>query len=115
MSAAVDGPQPGPTRPLAGVRIVEAASFVAGPSAGMALAQLGADVLRIDPPGGGSDVLRWPLSGNGRSLFWASLNKGKRSVEIDHRRPEGRELLLRLATAPGPGAGIFVGSAVVVW
>ena len=79
--------------PLEGVRVVEAASFVAAPSAGMALSQLGADVIRVDPPGGGSDAGRWPLSRTGASLFWANLNKGKRSVTIDHRTPEGRELL----------------------
>ncbi len=46
-------------RPLDGLRVVECATFVAGPSSGMTLAQLGADVIRIDPPGGGSDVGRW--------------------------------------------------------
>ncbi|MEU1784848.1 CoA transferase [Streptomyces sparsogenes] len=99
-------------RPLSGLRIVEGASFVAAPSAGMALAQLGADVIRVDPPGGGSDFHRWPLSSAGDSLFWASLDKGKRSVTIDHRRAEGRELLIALATEPGRGAGIFLDNMV---
>ena len=98
--------------PLAGVRVVEAASFVAGPFAGMTLSQLGAEVIRVDPPGGGSDAGRWPLSGTGASLFWANLNRGKRSVTIDHRQPAGMELLLALATAPGPGAGVFVDNMV---
>jgi 2-methylfumaryl-CoA isomerase len=98
--------------PLAGVVVVEAASFVAGPSAGMALAQLGADVVRVDPPGGGSDAGRWPLAPSGASLFWANLNKGKRSVTIDHRAAEGRELLLALATGAGDGRGIFVDNLV---
>lgn len=99
-------------QPLSGLRIVEGASFVAAPSAGLALAQLGADVIRVDPPGGGSDFLRWPLSCTGESLFWAGLNKGKRSVTIDHRSGRGRELLLALATAPGGGAGIFLDNMV---
>jgi 2-methylfumaryl-CoA isomerase len=98
--------------PLADVRVVEGASFVAVPSAGMALAQLGAEVIRVDPPGGGSDIARWPLSSSGESLFWANLNKGKRSVTIDHRTEQGRELLLALATAPGPRSGIFVDNMV---
>ena len=55
----------------------------------MALGQLGAEVIRVDPPGGGSDAGRWPLSHGGASLFWANLNKGKRSVTIDHRSAEG--------------------------
>lgn len=98
--------------PLAGLRIVEASSFVAAPSAGMALVQFGAEVIRVDPPRGGSDLNRWPLTADGQSLFWASLNKGKKSVTIDHRTPEGMELLVGLATAPGPGAGIFLDNMV---
>ena len=98
--------------PLAGRCVVEASSFVAAPSAGMALAQLGADVIRVDPPGGGSDFGRWPVTSSGRSLFWANLNKGKRSVTIDHRTPEGAELLVALATAPGPGHGVFLDNLV---
>ncbi|WP_326686167.1 CoA transferase [Streptomyces sp. NBC_01795] len=99
-------------QPLCGLRLVEGASFVAAPSAGMALAQLGADVIRVDPPGGGSDFRRWPLSAGGDSLFWTGLNKGKRSVTIDHRSAQGRELLIALASAPGRGSGIFLDNMV---
>lgn len=99
--------------PLAGVRVIEFASFVAGPSAGMSLAQLGADVIRVDPIGGNADVKRWPLSNRtGASLYWAALNRGKRSVTVDVRSEAGRDLLLALATAPGPDAGIVVDNAV---
>lgn len=94
--------------PLAGLRIVECATFVAGPSGGMALAQLGADVVRVDLPQGGGDRGRWPVDAHGNSLYWPSLNKGKRSLALDFRRPEGRELLLALATAPGPDAGVYL-------
>ncbi len=96
-------------QPLAGLRILECASFVAGPSGCMALGQLGADVIRVDPPGGAADYRRWPLSRRtGESLYWTALNKGKRSVAVDARTPEGRELVIALATAPGPDAGIVV-------
>lgn len=98
--------------PLSGIRVVEAASFVAAPSAGMALCQLGADVIRVDPPGGGSDAGRWPLSQDGASLFWANLNKGKRSVTIDHRSDEGRELLIDLVVGSGRDGGVFVDNLV---
>ncbi|QXQ15694.1 CoA transferase [Skermania piniformis] len=102
-----------PTRPLAGLRILEFASFVAGPSGCMALGQLGADVIRVDPLGGAADYNRWPVSQrSGRSLYWTALNKGKRSVAVDIRSPEGRELVLGLATAPGPDAGIVVDNNV---
>jgi 2-methylfumaryl-CoA isomerase len=100
------------TLPLQGIRVVEAASFVAVPSAGMALGQLGAEVIRVDPPGGGSDAGRWPLSQTGASLFWANLNKGKRSVTIDHRKPEGRELLMELVVSSGEDGGIFLDNMV---
>lgn len=101
----------GAQTPLRGVKIVEAASFVAGPSGGMCLAQLGAEVIRVDPPGGGADHDRWPVDPEGHSYYWASLNKGKRSVAIDARTPAGRELLIALATAPGPDSGILLDNA----
>ncbi|HTR74261.1 MAG TPA: CoA transferase [Solirubrobacterales bacterium] len=93
---------------LSGMRVVEGSAFVAAPLGGMTLAQLGADVIRFDQIGGGLDHGRWPLADDGQSLFWAGLNKGKRSIEIDLRRAEGRELASALATAPGPDAGLFL-------
>ncbi|MGJ9422464.1 CoA transferase [Aeromicrobium sp. CF3.5] len=98
--------------PLDHLTVVECATFVAGPSCGLTLAQLGAEVIRVDLPGGGSDHLRWPLADSGASLYWANLNKGKRSVAIDYRTPEGHELLVELGTQPGDGAGIFVDNVV---
>lgn len=99
-------------RPLAGLQVVECASFVAGPTGGMTLAQLGADVIRIDPLGGGNDHGRWPVAPTGESYYWASLNKGKRSVAIDMRGAEGRELVLALATAPGADRGVLIDNVV---
>jgi len=93
---------------LAGLRVVEAASFIAAPSAGLHLAQLGAEVIRIDPIGGGPDYHRWPLTAAGASLYWEGLNKGKKSIAIDLGRPEGRTLVQRLAAADGENAGLFI-------
>lgn len=90
------------------LRVVEASSFVASPSAGLYLAQMGAEVIRVDQIGGGPDFNRWPKSDAGASLYWEGLNKGKKSVALDLGRPEGRELLAALATAPGENAGLFV-------
>jgi 2-methylfumaryl-CoA isomerase len=89
------------TLPLDGMRVVELSSFVATPLGGMTLAQLGADVIRVDQVGGGPDIDRWPLAPSGRSLYWAGLNKGKRSVTVDLRSPEGRELVAGLAAESG--------------
>jgi 2-methylfumaryl-CoA isomerase len=74
----------------------------------MTLAQLGADVIRFDPIGGGLDARRWPVTAEGQSLFWAGLNKGKRSIAVDMRSPQGRQLLTDLITAPGDDAGLFI-------
>ncbi|MHC0054680.1 CoA transferase [Actibacterium sp. D379-3] len=94
---------------LTGMRVVEGASFIAGPSAGMYLGQLGAEVIRFDHLGGGPDYGRWPRTGTtGHSLYWEGLNKGKKSVVLNLKSPEGRELALAIATAPGPEAGVFV-------
>jgi 2-methylfumaryl-CoA isomerase len=93
---------------LEGMRIVESSAFVAAPLAGMTLAQLGADVIRFDRIGGGLDHRRWPVTRDNRSLFWAGLNKGKRSIAVDTANPRGREIVTRLVTAPGPDAGIFL-------
>ncbi|HXL59812.1 MAG TPA: CoA transferase [Mycobacterium sp.] len=92
---------PNPTRPLAGVRIVEISSFVAVPLAGMTLAQLGAEVIRVDPIGGAADYHRWPVTDDGDSIYWAGLNKGKRSVATDMRSAEGRDLVQRLIASSG--------------
>ena len=93
---------------LDGLRIVEGSAFIAAPSGGMTLAQLGADVIRFDQIGGGIDYRRWPVTREGKSLYWHSLNKGKRSIAVDFRKPEGQELLAQLITAPGENAGLFV-------
>jgi 2-methylfumaryl-CoA isomerase len=93
---------------LAGMRVVEAAAFVAAPLGGMTLAQMGADVIRIDTLGGGLDYRRWPVTEDGTSLFWCGLNKCKRSVVLDLASPQGRELATALVSAPGGNAGLFL-------
>lgn len=100
------------TAPLTGLRVVESTSFVAGPLAGMTLAQMGAEVIRLDHVRGAADAGRWPLDRDGRSLFWAGLNKGVRSVAIDFSSPEGQELASALITAPGEGGGLFVDNTI---
>ena len=93
---------------LEGLRIVEGSAFVAAPLAGMTLAQMGADVIRFDRIRGGLDNGRWPVTDKGRSLFWAGLNKGKRSLAVDMATPQGQEVVTRLICAPGEQAGIFL-------
>jgi 2-methylfumaryl-CoA isomerase len=95
-------------RLLQDLRIVEISAFVAAPLGGMTMAQMGAEVIRIDPIGGGIDFGRWPVTGDGASLYWAGLNKAKRSLALALDTPEGRDIARAIITAPGPGAGIFL-------
>jgi 2-methylfumaryl-CoA isomerase len=90
------------------MRVVEGSAFVAAPLGGMTLAQLGADVIRFDPIGGGLDYDRWPITPEGRSLFWAGLNKGKRSIAVDIRSPRGQQIIQDLICAPSPDGGFFL-------
>ncbi|MGA7088632.1 MAG: CoA transferase [Candidatus Dormiibacterota bacterium] len=85
---------------LGGLRIIELSAFVAAPLGGATLAELGAEVVRVDPPGGGMDAKRWPLH-NGESLYWAGLNNGKKSVTIDTATPEGQRLVTELIAKAG--------------
>ena len=89
---------------LQGLQIVESSAFVAAPLGGMTLAQLGADVIRFDPIKGGIDTSRWPLNAAGKSLYWAGLNKSKRSIMLDIRQPAGQELARSIIAK----AGIFL-------
>ena len=92
---------------LKGLRIVEATSFVASPSAGLYLAQFGAEVIKVDHVRGGPDYDRWPKADNGASFYWEGLNKAKKSIAVDLRSAEGRELLMRLAGS-GENGGILL-------
>jgi 2-methylfumaryl-CoA isomerase len=95
-------------RLLEDLRIVEISAFVAAPLGGMTIAQMGADVIRIDPIGGGIDHARWPVTRDGASLYWAGLNKAKRSLALALDKPEGRDIARAVITAPTAGGGIML-------
>src|SRR5258705_12455979 len=90
------------------LRIVESSAFIAAPLAGLTLAQFGADVIRVDMIGGGIDYGRPPLMPSRRSLYWTGLNKGKRSLALHVRKPQGRELVRAPVTAPGGEGGVLL-------
>ncbi|MBT6673697.1 MAG: 2-methylfumaryl-CoA isomerase, partial [Proteobacteria bacterium] len=92
---------------LKGLRIIEGSAFIAAPMCGMTLAQLGADVIRFDHIGGGMDYHRWPVTKDNNSIYWAEMNKGKRSIAVDLKSDEGRELISELICSEGDDAGIF--------
>ncbi len=110
--------------PLAGVTVIENASYISGPFAGLLLAQLGADVVKVEAPGSGDPFRRWGGAASGvrvRPQF-AALNHGKRSVALDLRTPEGQAGYLDLAASadavvenfrPGTLDRLGVGEAAV--
>jgi 2-methylfumaryl-CoA isomerase len=100
---------------LGGLRVIESSAFIAAPLAGLTLAQYGADVIRVDMIGGGLDYPRLPRMPGGRSLYWTGLNKSKRSLAVDLRKPQGRELVQALATAPGPNGGVLLTNIATPW
>ncbi len=82
--------------PLAGVRVVELGQLIAGPFAGKTLADFGAEVIKIEPPGEGDPLRTWRLLHQGTSVWWQVQSRNKQSVVVDLRRPEGQEIARRL-------------------
>ncbi|WP_128891265.1 CoA transferase [Erythrobacter sp. HKB08] len=86
---------------LSDLSVIEVSSFVASPTIGLYCAQMGADVVRVDHKAGGLDYDRYMLTREGRSLSWENLNRAKKSVALDLRSAEGRELCVELARKTG--------------
>lgn len=91
-----DVPATGPRGPLAGVKVVEFAQVIAGPLAGTLMADLGADVVHVEPPGRGDSARYMGPAKNGAHLWWKVLGRNKRSVTLDMRVAQGRETAQRL-------------------
>jgi formyl-CoA transferase/succinyl-CoA--D-citramalate CoA-transferase len=90
--------------PLQGVRVLELGSFIAGPFVGQLLGDLGADVIKIEPPGVGDPMRTWGVCIDGRSLWWPAIARNKRSVAVDLRDARGQDLMRRLTA----GADVLV-------
>ena len=84
------------SRPLDGIRVVELGQLIAGPFAGSILAYFGAEVVKVEPPGGGDAIRGWRVLRNGTSYFWRMLGRNKKSVTLSLRTEEGRALAKRL-------------------
>src|SRR5688572_1121218 len=83
--------------PLTGVRVLELGSLIAGPFCAKTLADFGAEVVKIEPPGEGDPLRKWRRMRNGTSLWWQVQSRNKKSVTCNLRRPEGQEIVRRLA------------------
>jgi len=83
--------------PLSGIRVLELGSLIAGPFCAKTLADFGAEVIKIEPPGEGDPLRTWRRMRNGVSLWWHVQSRNKKSVTCDLRRPEGQEIVRRLA------------------
>jgi formyl-CoA transferase len=90
-------PGTAPPRPLAGLRVLELGQLIAGPFCAKLLAEFGADVVKIEPPGLGDPLRKWRHLKDGTSVWWHVQSRGKRSVALDLRHPEGQAVARRLA------------------
>jgi formyl-CoA transferase len=83
--------------PLSGIKVLELGTLIAGPFCGKTLADFGAEVIKVEPPGEGDPLRRWRKMRNGVSLWWHVQSRNKKSVTLDLRRPEGQDIVRRLA------------------
>lgn len=83
--------------PLAGLKVLELGQLIAGPFAGKMLADFGADVIKVEPPGSGDPLRKWRMLKNGTSVWWQVQSRNKRSIALDLRTTEGQGLCRRLA------------------
>jgi formyl-CoA transferase len=85
-----------PILPLRGVRVLELGNYIAAPTAGRLLADFGAEVIKVERPGTGDELRNWRLHAGSTSLLYRTVNRGKKSVTLDLRTPEGRDVVLDL-------------------
>ena len=95
--SAEPAPRPPGPGPLAGLRVIELGHFVAAPFCTRLLADLGADVIKVEPPGAGDPVRRWGARYKGDSAWWSVHGRNKCRVTLDLKKPRARELALGLA------------------
>ena len=87
----------GPAGPLTGLRVVELGQLIAGPFAAKTLADFGADVIKIEPPGAGDPLRKWRLLKDGTSVWWQVQSRNKRSLALDLKAPEAQDIVRQLA------------------
>ncbi|HBH37742.1 MAG TPA: formyl-CoA transferase [Curvibacter sp.] len=86
-----------PRGPLLGLKVVELGQLIAGPFAAKTLADFGADVIKIEPPGAGDPLRKWRLLKDGTSVWWQVQSRNKRSLALDLKQPEAQDIVRKLA------------------
>lgn len=89
--------QGAPAGPLTGLKVVELGQLIAGPFAAKTLADFGADVIKIEPPGAGDPLRKWRLLKDGTSVWWQVQSRNKRSLALDLKDPEAQDIVRKLA------------------
>ena len=92
-----DSRPPGAAGPLAGLKVVELGQLIAGPFAAKTLADFGAEVVKIEPPGAGDPLRKWRLLKDGTSVWWQVQSRNKRSLALDLRQPDAQAIVRQLA------------------
>ena len=83
---------------LAGLKVLELGQLIAGPFAAKTLADFGAEVIKVEPPGAGDPLRKWRMLKDGTSVWWQVQSRNKRSVALDLRDPEGQVIVRKLAS-----------------
>ncbi len=83
--------------PLTGLKVLELGQLIAGPFAAKTLADFGAEVIKIEPPGAGDPLRKWRLLKDGTSVWWQVQSRNKRSLALDLKQPEAQEIVRKLA------------------
>ncbi|NPC55795.1 CaiB/BaiF CoA transferase family protein [Caenimonas soli] len=86
-----------PAGPLAGLKVLELGQLIAGPFAAKSLADFGAEVIKIEPPGAGDPLRKWRLLKDGTSVWWQVQSRNKRSIALDLKSPDAQDIVRRLA------------------
>ncbi|MFI5447171.1 CaiB/BaiF CoA transferase family protein [Polaromonas sp. UC242_47] len=85
------------TGPLTGLKVLELGQLIAGPFAAKTLADFGADVVKIEPPGAGDPLRKWRLLKDGTSVWWQVQSRNKRSLALDLKMPQAQDIVRKLA------------------
>ena len=86
------------TGPLAGLKVIELGQLIAGPFAAKTLADFGADVIKVEPPGAGDPLRKWRLLKDGTSVWWQVQSRNKRSLALDLKQPDAQDIVRQLAS-----------------